>query len=72
MTNQDNAIHAVQTGLRPVGENHCNARLTDDQVRDIRQRISNGQRNIDIANHYGITYHIVSKIKRKLSYVNVV
>jgi hypothetical protein len=72
LTRSDNMIHAYATGLRkpanlPSGEAHHKAKLSDDQVRQIRQlfkpRVYAGPR---LALEFGVTtFTIYSIVKHK-------
>lgn len=42
VSGSDNMVHALEKGLRLRGESHINAKLTDDQVRDVCCYISWG------------------------------
>lgn len=44
----------ASTDHNPIGERHSNAVLTENQVRDIRARRANGERQIDLAAEYGV------------------
>lgn len=64
-TQFDNMQDMVKKGRKrfPIGADALAAKLTDDEVRGIRNRLSNGDRQIDIAKAYGITQVRVSQIK---------
>jgi DNA invertase Pin-like site-specific DNA recombinase len=49
---------------RMPGEANPAAKLTSDQVKEIRQRRSNGEKLAAIARDYGIKFQQVSKIAR--------
>ena len=46
-----------------TGEKNPNSRLTEKQVIEIKERLQNGERNIDIAKGYDVTKDSISKIK---------
>lgn len=48
---------------KAVGLANVNGKLTDAQVREIRQRAANGERNVDLAHAFGISPGHVSNIK---------
>jgi len=48
---------------RIEGEKHYNARLTEKQVIEIKERLQKGERNINIAKDYDVTNHHISAIK---------
>lgn len=58
-THRDNMADAVRKGriaaTKVEGEQSPNAVLSDDQVRQIRERRAAGERRIDLAREYGIT-----------------
>jgi hypothetical protein len=45
--------------------------LNESIVKDIKIRIKNGERNVDIANHYKISPHHVKDIKTKKSWTDI-
>lgn len=47
------------------GEGHLFAKLSEDNVRDIRRLLSNGIEGVAIAREYNITKSLVSQIKLK-------
>lgn len=56
----------TQPERRPRGEDHARARLSTDQVRDIRARFANGEVPRHIARDYPVTYqNIMAIIHRK-------
>lgn len=46
-----------------IGENHYNTSLTENDVRDIRKRIDNGETGVSIADSYNISSATVTGIK---------
>jgi len=67
LTSEENWIHGIKHGLQKCGpgEKHYNARLTDNDIREIRMRFSNGESQIDIAKDFNMTissiYGIVNR-----------
>jgi hypothetical protein len=59
-----NTAHAVITGLSPVGSRCRGAKLCTIDVRDIKQRLSQGERNCDLAAEYNISRQSVSAIAK--------
>jgi hypothetical protein len=53
------------------GEDNHNARLTEDQVREIRSRRSSGESLNEIASVFGVTFQTVSEIARRRSWRHV-
>ncbi len=46
-----------------VGEHNPKARLTYDQVLEIREKIADGARNVDLAKEYGVAAGHISDIR---------
>jgi hypothetical protein len=70
-TYSENALHAVASGVWPVGERHCCAKLTARDVEEIRDLCASGvmyQRDIGTA--YGITQSNVSRIGRRIGWAH--
>ena len=53
------------------GERNANARLTDDQVREIRVRRSAGERAKDLAAEFGVTPPLISYIARRTAWRHI-
>ena len=71
-TQQENEDHARAIGVWPKGESHGMARVTESDVRIIRQRSGNGESNLRIAKDYGITGAAVYRIKKRLTWKEVI
>lgn len=54
VTHAENMAHAGVTGILPSGERHPGAKVTDAQVREIRDRRATGESLPSIAKDYGI------------------
>lgn len=54
VTNQGNALHASRNGLLVCGEAHASAKVTEDQVREIRKKATNGVALRQLAREYGL------------------
>lgn len=66
VTTSENNKHAFNAGLRSnAGEANSNSVLTDDQVRDIRRRLDQGETCASIARNYSVTDRAISRIKRR-------
>jgi len=66
VTKRRNSNHAVENGLlKVIGEDNPCAKLTDEQVIDIRRRLANGERNIRLAECYGVSGSLINMIKRR-------
>lgn len=63
VTAKENSIHAIKTGLTPIGQNSTSAKLNDQQVMEIRSKISTGKYScMTVAKEYGISDSTVEKI----------
>lgn len=64
----NNMLHALASGLTSaVGETHYRAKLTENQVVEIRNKYSQGSKQADLAREYNIsdrTIHAIVKNKR--------
>lgn len=65
LTRNANQIHAYKMGLAGSGENHGRAKLTDEQVREIRASYQGawGEQS-RIAERYGVSQGLITKIVR--------
>ena len=80
-TYRDNVMDAVNKGrikipfgintIFPKGEKHPEAKITKDQAIEIKERLSNGERQIDIAEDYPISRWMISKIARGRCWTHV-
>ena len=63
-THSTNVKDAYETGAtsRPSGEQNPSAKLNEDDVRGIRQRLDNGETQTAIAEDYGVTQTNISRI----------
>jgi hypothetical protein len=60
----ENMRHAINTGLKKdKGEKHGNSKLTEKQVIEIHQRATKGEKLLEIAKDFGISFQHVSDIK---------
>lgn len=61
-----NSKHAFEIGLSPRGENHGISKLTNQQVRDIKQRLTDAPKGTrsKLARIYGVNYSVIAKIDR--------
>lgn len=66
----DNQKDAYQKQRRaqPKGEAHTNAKLTNEQAEEIRQRYAAGEFQAPLAAEYGVSQRVVSLIVRGESY----
>ena len=67
-----NIYHARATGaLSAKGVRNNKARLTDDQVRQIREAYSTGERQSDLAHRFGVDQTSISRIVRRDSWAHI-
>ena len=70
-TKKENADDRVRHGTSPVGEKHPLARLTEMNVKDIRQRSASGVRTKVLANEYGMTMSAIRRAVKRKSWSHV-
>lgn len=56
---------------QPAGENHASARLTEDHVREILQRLLAGDKQADIAADFNVSRSHISHIRRGRSWAHL-
>ena len=61
-TEKENQADRVRDGTALYGEKHQSSKLTEAQVRDIRNRV--GQLQKEIAEEFGVAFQTISKIRR--------
>lgn len=64
VTTRENLQHAIQNDLFAIGEKTSIAKLTNSQVKDIKNYISQGLRISTIARMYGVHRETIGGIKR--------
>ncbi len=64
VTQQENNLHALMTGLVQMGEESSNARLTESQVLEIYRRAWAGEHQPTLGEEFGVTREAVSNIKQ--------
>jgi len=62
-TASENMLHAFNTGLNPKGENHGNAKLSNEDVATIKMLLCEGETTVSIAKEFGVDRSTVSLIK---------
>ena len=62
VTSSENQLHAYVSGLQGRGSRHGTAKLTEEQVHEIRARRKAGEGNRQIAETYDVSENLVSKI----------
>lgn len=53
------------------GIHHRHAKLTEDNVREIRRRAAQGETRQSIATHFGITHSAVTKVVNRYTWAHV-
>lgn len=73
-TQADNMIDCMNKGrvFHPVGEKHGHAKLTGDQVGEIRQMSSEGARNGDLSRLFGVSRPTISNITHGKRWANTI
>lgn len=69
-------VHAYELGLKTsrVGSSNSNAKLTDEQVKEIRKTYVRNSREfgtVALAKKYGVTNRVIGLITRGLAYKNI-
>lgn len=67
----DDAVHPKYRGVQVRGERHGQAKLTEQDVREIRAAVSSGEVGWSIAARYGISVSQVSIIARRKAWAHV-
>ena len=70
-TKSENCLHLVRVLGKRRGESHGNAKITEDDVREIRRLASEGVTQREIAKRFGITHPNVGYIVRKTAWPHV-
>ena len=72
LTQGDNQRHAYETGLKGRGERHGNAKLTEEQVREIRRRFdAGGVTQTALAGQYGVSQPLIGGIVRRKTWTHI-
>lgn len=66
ISQSENNIHAIQTGLMPTGEKHGKAKYTDKELLTALQEIIAGASVNSTAKKYSITQSYLNKVKNKV------
>lgn len=59
------------SGLSQPGEKHPMSKLTEDDVREIRERADQGETNVDIAADYPVHPDTISDIRQRKTWRGV-
>ena len=72
VTPRENIMHAIRTGLmkHSFGESHRSAKLTVAKVLEIRSLLPTTLRSV-LAKQFGVSYHAIRKIEKRLSWAHV-
>jgi hypothetical protein len=70
-TSADNAADMVRKGRSAKGERSGQSKLTEDDIRLIRQRYERGESQQAIADDYGVNQTLIGFIVRKVSWKHV-
>jgi hypothetical protein len=62
-THRGNMEHARDLGLLATGENHHNAKLSNEEAGELKRRARNGERGVDLAREFNVSTATVSEIK---------
>ena len=64
-TQSENQLHAYRTGLQLAGEHSGRAKLTQEQVGEIRRRYAKGETQTALAREFPVNQSMISKIVRR-------
>ncbi len=70
-TQAENLQDAARHGTTTQGQKNIHAKLTDDQVLEIRRRIKSGEKQKDIASWFGVSQPTISEIKSGTAWKHV-
>lgn len=62
-TRSENLMDRVKHGTSNRGERNRQSKLTDEQARDIKRRLKQGERQYILANEYGVSQSAIHDIK---------
>jgi|GEM_PF-1593221 len=68
VTASENQIHAVTTGLRPIGEDIYCAKVTENQVLIFREEYASGLSVPEIFRKHNVSRHLVNRIVKNKSW----
>lgn len=68
VTRQQNLRHAIAMGITPTGSRRRDAKLSSDDVREVRDRLSRGETHKSIAARFGVCREVVGLIYRGKTY----
>lgn len=67
-TQKDNCQDTVKHGRSHKGTRHPMNKLTEDEVRSIRKALAEGAKGIDLAEQFGVSFQLISRIKTNKSW----
>ncbi len=71
-TNSDNVKDSINNGNRGIAENHCSAKLTNEQVKEIRILLNDDKiSQVEIALKFNVSKTIIQDIKQNKTYKDV-
>lgn len=62
-TSAENNLHACSTGLRKVGELHHKAKLSENDVIEIKEALAAAESSAEIARYYNVNKSLIAKMK---------
>lgn len=71
VTRQANRAHAIAFGLIAKGSRQRHAKLTEEQVREIKKELAKGATSASLGRRYGVRYTTISAIKNGRAWKHV-
>ena len=71
-THSENQRDRIRDGTNPIGVRNNNAKLEDDDIREIKQRYAAGETFASIRRAYGVWYTTIVSICRGLTWKHVI
>ena len=71
ITQQENAMHAIEKGLTPIGKQRSTAKANEAQVNKIRHLFASGVRFARLSEQFGLTRETIRDIVRRRSWKHV-
>jgi hypothetical protein len=71
VTHSDNTQHAYDTGLKARGEDFNCAKLSNEDVEEIKHRFVAGDRSVDIARDYGVVEGSIANIRSGRAWAHI-
>ena len=66
-----NNLHAIRTGLRPIGEDSVLANITNKEVEQVCSMMENGYKNKEISDELSIPYTTIQNIRNRSSWNHI-